>query len=109
MVHNIRANRRFLNSLTRAKGITKRIKAATDSQIKSVQELAHNILKKRIPLSKRTLVRLSPYKSKIKKLAAKSGSIKSKRKLLEQKGGAFWLAPLVSTGLSFLADQLLKN
>ena len=106
MVHNVVKNKRFLQSPKRASATSRRalLDKASDSEIKTVQEVALNVVKSRIPLPKRTIIKLKPHKAVIKQLAAKKGSIKSKRKLLVQKGG--FLPVLLTTALAYLANEL---
>ena len=94
MVANLIKNKRFLQSLKRAKGAKQRsiIKKASDSEIKSIQELAVNLLHSRIPLTNQAVLKLKPKKRLIKALADKRTSIKNKRKLLFRKVERYYLS-----------------
>lgn len=107
MAANILKNKRFLQSLHRAKGSTHRnlLKKATDGEVKTIQELALNLLHNRIPLTNKAVLKLKPKKRLIRALANKRTTIKHKRKLLVQKGGAI-LPFLIPAILSFLGSQL---
>ena len=74
--------------------------------IDAVSEAAENVLKARVPLDPKSKRRLSFHKRALRALA-KRGSLKSKRKLLVQKGGALFsiLAPLVASALGTLISS----
>ena len=85
------------------------LKTAPDPVIKSVCNAAENILRGNIRLSPAQKKQFKLRKNLIIQLRTKSVSIARKRKLLSQKGGAFWIPLLLSTVLSTLANTFFKK
>lgn len=83
------------------------LRKAPDPVVKSICNAALNALKGKIKLSKRTKQVLKRYKSPIVKLVDPKPSIRSKRRALVQKGGAFFLPLLLATIISQIGSQLL--
>lgn len=83
------------------------LKSLEDKKIHCVCECIYNTLKGKIPLSTKQKTRLSRHKSILRKLVKPGESIKKKRKVLLQTGGA--LLPLILTPLlSALLGNLFK-
>jgi hypothetical protein len=71
-------------------------------------ECAHNTLRGNIPISSHQKKKLSTHKVILRKLTNKKASVKQKKKLLLQKGGAFLpllLAPIIGA----LINKLLPS
>ena len=106
---NIIPHKDFLKSLAKTKKVGKRrlvLALASPSQIKALQEISHNVIKKNVPLSPcqvKALVK-GKYKKPMLQAGAKQGSLESKRKIFIQKGG--FLQYILPAALSFLASQL---
>lgn len=107
---NIVAHQDFLKSLSHAaqKPYKRRllISLATPKQIKTLQEVVHNVVKKNVPLSPCQVKKLvqGNYKKSILSAANKKGSVESKRKVFLQKGG--FLQYILPAALTYLASQL---
>ena len=80
---------------------------AKSNEIKSLAEIAKNLLAGNIPMTTSQRNRLRPYKKSIKFLALKKNAISRKRRAL-QRGGAFFI-PLLTSLASGLLGSLLKN
>jgi hypothetical protein len=107
---NIIAHQDFLKSLSNAapKSYKRRllISLASPKQIKTLQEVVHNVVKKNVPLSPCQIKRLvkGNYKKSILAAANKKGSVETKRKVFLQKGG--FLQYILPAALTYLASQL---
>ena len=104
----------FLKSLcnTDKKSLRNKIKAATSSNINSISEIFHNILKGGLPCSKYKIKKITPYKNCIKTIGNKKCSVKKRRKTINSlKGG--WLIniliPAALTAISEIAEFANKN
>ena len=82
------------------------IKQAPDSVIKAICNAAANAERGDVHLTKANKNLFRKYRSKISVLTSKSKSLKDKRRTLQQKGGAFFLAPLLSAVLGSLGSAL---
>lgn len=81
------------------------LKAADDNLIKCLCECVHNTLNGKVRLSTAQKKQLSRHKNILRRLTKKGESIKTKKKFIIQKGGAFLpllLAPLITGVLSSL-------
>lgn len=89
MSQRLHRNKTFLKKLTKCYGKKREkiINDASNEQIQSLTEVAHNIVKGNFPIPQKTLKKLSKHKIHIRKLSKLKPSSKSKRKLLIQKGG----------------------
>ena len=85
------------------------LKTAPDPVIKSVCNAAENVLRGNIILTPAQKKQFKLRKNLIVLLRTKGVSISRKRKLLSQKGGAFWIPLLLSTVLSTLANTFFKK
>lgn len=76
----------------------------TDSNliVKHVGEAAFNVLRGNVPLNQRRLKQLDKHRKLLKSLSNKKISLKQKKKILNQKGGAI-LPLLLPPVLTFLA------
>jgi len=83
----------------------KLIRSSDEDLVRCICECALNTLKGNVPLTPAEKRKLSPHKGTIRKLAVRHPSVKQKRSLLLQKGGAFLpllLAPVISALVSKL-------
>lgn len=93
MVRNVIEHKDFLKSLSAgSKSYTKRrfiLDSATPKQIKALSEIAFNVSKAVVPLSKcqTDKLRRGHYKKHIVLAGKKTGSIAKKRKIFVQRGG----------------------
>ena len=75
----------------------------------ALREIAMNIIKQNIPLSKRQSNKLSPYAKVIKSLADGVKSKRIKRQLVVQSGGFLpWLIPIIGTAITTAIDLMKK-
>lgn len=105
MAPRVQKHRAVLQVLQNAKpSLRKAIIQASDKDlVYSLCEIADNLLRGNIPLTDTQKSKLQRYRTHIRKLAQKGGTIKSKKALLTQRGGAFPLIPLlISTAASVL-------
>ena len=73
----------------------------------ALREIAMNIIKQNIPLTKSQTNRLSPYAKVIKSLSDGAKSKRAKRKLVVQSGGFLpWLIPIIGTALTAAIDLI---
>ena len=66
---------------------------AGKDQINALSEITLNLLKKNIPVSKKTIGRLKPHKNLLRSIAEKGASLKQRKKLLMRQrggGGGLW-------------------
>ena len=102
MSTNLRKHAGTLTLLNKAVPTVRQTLLRKPGVMKSVCECALNVLRGRVPLTKKQKAKLARYKTSLRKLATKrgSGTLKSKKKLV-QKGGFLTalLAPLLSTVL----------
>ena len=89
------------------------LKSAHLGLVKCICECALNVLKERIPTNKSQKRRLSRFKKVLRKLAAKRGSLKHKKRIIVQSGGSFLLSliPIAISALShrFFPDNIYKR
>lgn len=63
---------------------TELINSISNKVIRSIIEIAYNLLKGNIPINEKDIIRLRKYKKQLKLLISKRTSIKKKRKLLKE-------------------------
>lgn len=106
---NLISHKDFLKSLARAKTIPKRrmlLALANSKQVKALQEITHNVLKRNVPLSPcqiKSLIK-GKYRKPIREAGNPKGTIAKARKIFIQKGG--FLQFILPAALSFLASRL---
>lgn len=76
------------------------LKKLPSRSVKAVCECTLNVLKGNVPLSAYQKRSLSKYKTTLRKIASKKGSLFNKKKLIVQKGG--FLGILIPAALSVL-------
>lgn len=102
----------FLSLLGKSKNTKRRrqlITLAAPEEIAAIQECVTNVLKGNLKISKKNQRKLLKYKNTLRKLASKSGSKASKKKLLTGQQGGFlpMLLPLAVSALSSIVPALL--
>ena len=99
-----------LRALCKCKGRKRKLllQKASGSLIRTVSQVAKNTIKGNIPLSGRQEERLRRHKKTLRALSLAKSSLKKKRKLLIQKGGAF-LPLLLGPILSAVAGSLFSR
>ena len=99
----IRRNLATLQKLYKSSAATRRVilNNAGPDFINTLCEIAVNILKGKIPLTRRQYTQLQKTKSELRTLASKATSIKRKKSLVTQTGGAFFL-PAIAAAIPFL-------
>jgi len=106
---NITDHQDFIKSVASARRPNKRrflLALATPKQIKVLQEITHNVVRKNVPLTQcqiKSLVR-GRYRKPILEAGKRQGSIESKRKIFIQKGG--FLQYILPAALGYLAKYL---
>lgn len=100
-------NQLFFRKCRSSKHCRHVIKNATPEQVRSVCECAKNVYVGNIPLSRPVIEKLRPFKKELYKLSLKTVPI-YKKKLILQKGGAFFL-PILASIASALIGKLIKN
>lgn len=83
------------------------LKDCDDDIIIAIAEVALNILNGNLKLNNKQLQKLGVHKLALRKLANKNQSVKSKRKILVQSGGALFLPTILSTLLASGIAKLL--
>ena len=78
------------------------ISEASPEQIRSLCECVHNVFRGRLPVSSKTIKRLRPHATEIKRIAHPRGGAENKRNLLIQHGG--FLPILLGAVLPVLAQ-----
>lgn len=86
------------------------LKGADKDLLQCLSECAHNILRGNVPLTPNQKAKLTKYKQKIRQVADKQTSLKTKQKTF-QTGGFLpaLLAPLLSSVIAPLAGQAVKG
>ena len=96
-------HKEYLTLLSKSKNTSRRknlIEAGNNSEIRAITECLRNLIEGNVPINKGQLSLLKRYKSVLRSLASKCQPIKSKKKILKQKGG--FLAALLPIALSAL-------
>lgn len=76
--------------------------------VKTLSEISLNTLHGNLPVDAKTKALLVKYKTCLRKLASKTTSVKKKRSMLVQRGGAL-IPTLLSILLSSVVGPLLQN
>ena len=79
---------------------------ASLSEVRGLCEVCKNILLGNLPITEQQKRKLQVHKRKLRKFADKSIKLKTKKKLLGQRGG--WLGAVASVALPFIAGLLKK-
>jgi len=85
------------------------VKCAPDTVIKTICNAAVNCFRGDIKLSAHQKKVLKRFRHQIEKLCSKSINLKSKRKILIQKGGVIWIPLLIGSVLGTFGTQLLQR
>lgn len=79
------------------------IKHVSPEVIKTISEIAYNVLKSNVNICRKTHASLKPYKNTLRKISEPQRKISSKRKILVQRGGNV-IPLLIGTVLSILSN-----
>lgn len=83
------------------------IKAAPDSVIKTICNAALNIQRNgRVHLKPEQRALFRRHEAAIRKLVSKQIALPKKRKILTQRGGAFWIPALIGAAISTIGSSL---
>ena len=83
------------------------IKAASDNAIKTICNAALNVQRnKRVKLTPAHRSLFAQHDTAIQKLVSKKIALPKKRKLLTQRGGAFWIPALIAAAISSIGSSL---
>lgn len=96
-----------LENLIKVKSIIKRKKLLVKSSSKiiyAISEIVRNILKGNVPLSPKQRLKLNQYKAALRELSKKTLSLKKRRVILNQKGGA--LSAILIPAITFLSSLI---
>lgn len=75
---------------------------ASNKNLKAIAEICLNLIRGNIELDYKTKAKLKKYEKPIALLANRRTSLKRKKKILNQKGSAAFLAPLASLALPLI-------
>jgi hypothetical protein len=105
----LKSQQHFLHVLKNAKPQARRalLSSADDEIVKAIVECALNTLNGNHKLTKEEKSKLKKYKSRLRALIDPKISLKSKRKLLVQKGG--FIFSLLASVLSGVIGSLISN
>src|SRR5271163_1301851 len=102
----LRQNTAFVKSLCKKGDCSTILKKASPEQVKTLVDITLNIMKKRIPLSKKGVKFVLSKRRELRHVLNPKYSLKSKKRFIVQKGGGIF-APLMSllgrTGLTRIA------
>src|SRR5277367_5208746 len=104
----LRRNTAFIKSLRKKGDCSTILKKANPEQVKTLVDITLNIMKKRIPLSKKGVKFVMSKRRELRHVLNPKYSLKSKKRFIIQKGGGIF-APLMSflgrTGLTRIAGS----
>src|SRR5277367_816239 len=105
----LRQNTAFVKSLCKKGDCGMILKKATPEQVKTLVDITLNIMKKRIPLSKKGVKFVISKRRELRHVLNPKYSLKSKKRFIVQKGGGIF-APLMGllgrTGLTRIAGSV---
>jgi hypothetical protein len=82
------------------------LRAAPDAVVKTICNAALNVERGGIQLSPSHKALFRQHRQQIAKLTSKRVGLPTKRKILEQRGGAFWIPALIGAALGGLGSTL---
>lgn len=86
------------------------IKSAPDAVVKTICNAALNVQRGRsVSLTNAQKALFRKHRTSINRLVSKDVSVASKKKLLSQRGGAFWIPALIGAAASALGTALFGN
>ena len=85
------------------------INNCSSDNIAAISEIAHNLLKGNLELSKKDLNKLKRYKGKIRKLASQRTSTNNKKKIIQQGGFLPLLLSPFLAGVGAIAGRALAT
>src|SRR5277367_3171540 len=96
----LRQNTAFVKSLCKKGDCSTILKKATPEQVKTLVDITLNIMKKRIPLSKKGVKFVIAKRRELRHILNPKYSIKSKKRFIIQKGGGIFSPLLGLFGIS---------
>ena len=99
-----------LEKLVKVKNVSARRKlllTCSKNIIYAISEIIRNILRGNIPITPKQRRKLNQYKDSLRELGKKSVTLKKRRQILNQKGGA--LAAAIIPALSFLSHLIAEK
>lgn len=82
------------------------VRAAPDSVLKSICNAALNVERGEIKLSPSQKTLFRQHRQQIANLTSRRVGLHSKRRILEQRGGAFWIPALIGAAISGLGSAI---
>src|SRR5271163_1381765 len=108
----LRQNTAFVTSLCKKGDCGMILKKATPEQVKTLVDITLNIMKKRIPLSKKGVKFVISKRRELRHVLNPKYSLKSKKRFIVQKGGGIF-APLMSFfgrgGLASIGSRIVGS
>src|SRR5271163_1791371 len=105
-MQRIKKNACFIKSLCKVKGCNEKIssilKKANPEQVKTLVDITLNVMKKRVPLSKKALALVQSKRRDLRHILDPKYSIKSKKRYIIQRGGGLFAPLLGAFGRSLL-------
>src|SRR5277367_3965089 len=90
VMDRLRKNKAFVKSLCKKGDCGMILKKANPEQIKTLVDITLNIMKKRIPLSKKGVKFVIAKRRELRHIVNPKYSLKSKKRFIVQKGGGIW-------------------
>lgn len=112
VANRLQRNLHFLKTLKKAKKRQRTflLKSASDDCVLCICDCANNVLRGNVRLKPKDKKALRRYKKALRALTQQRSAIKTKRKLLIQKGGfLLFLAPILSAAGGFLGGLFRGN
>lgn len=111
MAQRIKKDAALLSALIHASPKERKalLKACENSRIRSVCEIAYNVLRGNIPLSDGRKRQLRKHKQTLRRLIKRGECWAKKRRYLVQRGGGFLLPLLLSAVLPTLVEKVIGN
>jgi hypothetical protein len=82
------------------------VRAAPDAVLKTICNAALNVERGEINLSQAQKTLFRRHKQQIARLTSRRVALPSKRRILEQRGGAFWIPALIGAAISGLGSAI---
>jgi hypothetical protein len=106
--HNARKRTvKYLAVCRDPKALSAVVRSAPDTVIKTICDAALNVQRGgRVSLTGAQQALFRKHDKQVSKLVSKKASLKQKRRLLSQRGGAFWIPALIGAALGGLGSTL---
>src|SRR3981189_127377 len=110
-MERLATNKEIVNSLCKcsAEDLKKRLKCANKDQIKILVDLTFNIMKKNIPVSPKKIRFIKQNRKFLRHIVHPSFSLKSKKRYVIQKGGAWWSALFGGAGRAAIPGSVGRS